>query len=147
MNIPQYVAYNLLEKIAKIHHSWGSVRQVFAMSTPKIGGIYEVNAFDHMSTKVDVLYQNINILRITPLTPPILALVGFVAPATLYCEICGVNGHTDRDCQMILKGGSNQENANFMNNNQRNNPYPNTYNMGWRDTLTSLIGTTTPNKP
>lgn len=89
--------------------------------------------FDHMNAKVDALYQKIDSLSIAPFTPTIPAHVASVSPTTLYCEICSVNRHIDRDCQMILTGVSIQENANFMNNNQRNNLYSNTYNLGCRD--------------
>lgn len=78
-------------------------------------------------------YQKIDSLSITPFTPTIPAHVASLAPAMLYCEICGANGHIDRDCQTILVGGSTQKNDNFVNNNQRNNPYSNIYNPGWRD--------------
>ncbi|XP_050915853.1 uncharacterized protein LOC127130946 [Lathyrus oleraceus] len=89
--------------------------------------------FDHMNAKVNVLYQKIDSFSITPSTSVTPTLVASLSPATLYCEICGVNGHTGRVCQMILVGGSPQENANFVNKNQQNNPYLNTYNPGWRD--------------
>ena len=102
-------------------------------STPKTDGLYEVNVIDHMNAKVDAFYQNMDSLSIAPSTPVTPALVAYVAPATLYCEICIVNGHTDKYYQLILIGGSNQENANFMNNNQRNNLYFNTYYSGWHD--------------
>lgn len=147
MNSSQDVAYNLIEKMTKNHHSWVCVQQVIAKSTPKIGGLYEVNVFDHINTNMDALYQKIDSLSITPTTPITPTHVAYVSPATLYCEICGVNGHTDRDCKMILVGGSTQENVNFVNNNQQNNLYSNTYNPGVVTTLISIIGTTTPNKP
>ncbi|KAI5428919.1 hypothetical protein KIW84_033781 [Lathyrus oleraceus] len=70
--------------------------------------------FDHMNAKVNVLYQKIDSFSITPSTSVTPTLVASLSPATLYCEICGVNGHTGRVCQMILVGGSPQENANFV---------------------------------
>ena len=131
MDTPQYITYNLIEEMGKNHHSWGSVRQVTAKSIPKIDGLYEINAFDHMNAKADTFYQKIDILSITPSIPVTPPPVSFVASATLYCDIWGVNKHTDRDCQMILTRGSTQENVNFANNNQRKNPYSNTYNSRW----------------
>ena len=86
------------------------MRQVVVKSTPKTDGLYEVNLFDHMNAKVDSLYQKIDTLSIIPSTPIIPTPISYVAPATLNFKICKVNGHTDRDCQMILTGGSTQEN-------------------------------------
>lgn len=88
--------------------------------------MYEVNVFDRMNSKVDAFYQKIDNISIAPSTPTIPAFIASVAPATLYCEICGVNGHTGIDCQMVLTGGSTQEYMNFVNNKQSNNPYSNT---------------------
>lgn len=34
---------------------------------------------------------------------------------------------------MILTGGTDKDNVNYVNNNQRENPYFNTYNPGRRD--------------
>lgn len=94
------------------------MRQVIVKSTPKTGGLYEVNVFDRMNAKVNVLYQKIDSFNITPSTHVTPTLVASLSPATLYCEICGVNGHIGRVFQMILVGGSPQENANFVNKNQ-----------------------------
>lgn len=91
---------------------------IVVLSTPKTGGLYEANVFDHMNIKMNALYKKIDSLSITPLTPVTTAHVAYVAPAILYYEICGINRHTDRDYQMILVGGSTQEKASFMNNNQ-----------------------------
>lgn len=130
MNSPQDVAYNLIEDMAKNHHSWGSMWQVSAKSTPKTSGLYEVNVFDHINTKVDIIYQKIDSLSIALSTHVIPDLIAYVSPSTIYCEICIVNEHIDRDCQIILIGGSTQESENFVNNNNRHNPYSNTYNLG-----------------
>ena len=70
-----------------------------------------------MNAKVDTLYQKIDSLSITPSIFGTLFPDAYVSPITLYYEIYGTNGHIDRDCQMILVGGSTQENANFVNNN------------------------------
>lgn len=72
-----------------------------------------MNAFDHTFTKADALYKNIYELSIVRATP---TSVVFVAPVKLVCEICRVNEHVGNDCQMILTGGSAQENINYLNN-------------------------------
>ena len=56
VNSPQDVAYNLIKEMDKNHPSRGSVRQVAAKYTPKIGGLYEVSVFHPMNAKVDALY-------------------------------------------------------------------------------------------
>lgn len=58
MNIPQDVAYNLIEEMEKNNHSRGNVRQVASKPSPKTDGLYKVSAFDHMIAKVGDLYQN-----------------------------------------------------------------------------------------
>ena len=61
--------------------------------TPKIGGLYEVNVFDHINAKMDAFHLKVHSLSIAPPTPITPTPVAFVAPATLYCEIYGVDGH------------------------------------------------------
>lgn len=58
--------------------------------------------------------------------------VNIFTPNTQSCEIYKVVIHTDIRCQMILVGGVNQKNINYVYN-QRGNPYSNIYNPGWRD--------------
>lgn len=55
--------------------------------------MFEVNGFDHVNAKVEVLTQKINNLTIT--TPPIVAVI---APN---CEICGVKEHMATNCQIL----------------------------------------------
>lgn len=93
MNSPQDVAYNLIEEMAKNHHSWGSVRQVTTKYNPKTDGICEVNVFDHMNTEVDSLYQKIDSLNITPFIPTITTSIASVSPAlsiVRYAELIGI---------------------------------------------------------
>jgi len=51
------------------------------------------------------------------------------------CEICGIQGHAASECHTTFQG---VKHANAMQNfNPRpppqNNPYSNTYNLGWRN--------------
>lgn len=85
INSPQDVVYNLIKLITKNHHARGSVRQVDDKSTHKTSGMYEVNVFDHMNTKVDALYQKIDSLSIAPFTPTIPTLIVSISPIILYC--------------------------------------------------------------
>lgn len=69
------------------------MRQVSAKSTPKTGGLYEVNVFDHMNAKVDALYQKIDSLSIVPFTLVTYALVAFVGPllsSVIYAELMSI---------------------------------------------------------
>lgn len=84
MNNTHDAAYNLIEEMAKNHHSRGSVGQGVEKYTLKTGGMYEVNAFDHMNAKFYDLYKNINKLSITLTTS---TPVAFVSPAKIVYEI------------------------------------------------------------
>lgn len=92
--------------MAKNHHSWGSARQIVSKSVSKTSGLDEVSAFDHMNAKVDDLYKKIDSLSITPPAPVPPTPVSFVTSAIIYCEMCRINGHTDKNCKMIVTRGS-----------------------------------------
>lgn len=79
-----------------------------------------------MNANVDALYHKMEILRTTPHAPTPHTHVDCFATSVLYCEVCEINWHITSDCQMILTGGSIQDNINHVNDNQRNNPYSNT---------------------
>lgn len=48
-------------------------------------------------------------------------------------ETSGVNGYSITDFQMVLVRGTDQDKINYVSNNQRNNPYSNTYKAEWRN--------------
>lgn len=71
-------AYSLIEDMAQNHYQWSSER-----SPQKKGGRYDVDALDHIASKVDALFQNFDKLS-----------VNAVASSTASCEICGNVGST-----------------------------------------------------
>lgn len=85
-----------------------------------------------MNAKVDALYQNIENLTVVSSAPTMVVVVSPTNHVGLFCEVCGVNGHSAGDCQLILVVGTNVDTINYVNN-QTENPYSNTYNAGWRD--------------
>lgn len=64
MNKPYDEACALIEDMAQNHFQRGSWRS-FVEKSPQKGGLYKVSTLDHMNTKVEALYQNIDILNIT----------------------------------------------------------------------------------
>jgi hypothetical protein len=81
--------------------------------------MYELSSLDHVNAKVDALTQKIDSLTITP-----TATVAAVAPN---CEICGVQGNTAPECQLLI--GTSTDQVNYA----QGNPYSNTYNPGWKN--------------
>lgn len=89
--------------MAKNHHSWGNICGLSEKALQN-GGLYEFNPFDHLNAKVEAIYQNIENLsktHVIPATPTTLA-----TRAVLFCEIYGINRHTDNDFHMILNRGT-----------------------------------------
>lgn len=82
-----------------------------------------------MNAMLGALSQKCKNMTVAPSTHALVASVAPTTPMVLYCEVCGLNGHSVRDCHMILVGGSNHDIVNYVNN-QRVNPYSNTYNIG-----------------
>ncbi|KAK1398079.1 hypothetical protein POM88_007942 [Heracleum sosnowskyi] len=52
----------------------------------------------------------------------------------VFCDTCG-EGHPTQQCPLIYHDASQSNTVNYVGNssNQRNNPYSNTYNPGWRN--------------
>lgn len=117
---PYGEAYELIENMAQSNFQWGGERVVVEKPTLK-GGMYEVNGIDHVNAKVDALTQKIESVSITP--------AAVVAAITPNCELCGTPGHTSADCQLLAGVLTDQI------NHAQGNPYPNTYNLGWRNHL------------
>lgn len=91
-----------------------------------------VSQVDHMKAKVGTLYQKLENLIVVSSAPEPIAYVAPTIPMVPYWEVCGLNGHSVGDCQMILIRGSNHDIVKYVNK-QRGNPYSNTYNPWWRD--------------
>ena len=81
MNKNYIAAYALIEDMAQNHYKWLSERAINVVApTPskKEAGMYEVSALDHLSAKVDALFQKFDKLTISVVTPP---------PASPPCEV------------------------------------------------------------
>ncbi|CAN6552281.1 unnamed protein product [Malus baccata var. baccata] len=61
---------------------------------------------------------------------------GMKIQGPMVCGVCSIQGHASEKCPQLIKNGG-WESANaigFQSQNQpRHDPYPNTYNPGWRD--------------
>ncbi|MCI67675.1 retrotransposon gag protein, partial [Trifolium medium] len=66
------------------------------------GGMYEISSIDHINAKLDALTQKIEGLTTAP--------TATVAATTQNCELCGVQGHTIAECQMLIGVPTDQVN-------------------------------------
>lgn len=136
MNTSKDAVYTFNQDMVKNHNLWGSDCEL-TTKAPQKGGLYKVSPFDHMNAKLVALYQKIKSISITLATSIIL-----VTLVVQSCELCRVNKHTASDFQMILAGGTIQD-----NNNQHANSYLNTYKPDGEITLTFLTRIITLNLP
>lgn len=81
-----------------------------------------------MNAKVDMLYRKLEKLNVSQSTPTLVAIVTHNTLARPFCKVCRINGHDVGECQMV-QVGTNPDDINHVNN-QRGNPYSNTYNPG-----------------
>ncbi|XP_024632816.1 uncharacterized protein [Medicago truncatula] len=111
MNKNYTVAYALIEDMAQNHYQWTRKRAITAVApTPskKEAGMYEVYALDHLSVKVDALFQKFDKLTVSSVTPP---------PASPPCEVCGMFGHIGVEYQ-LGSAVESPEQANYAQYNQ-----------------------------
>jgi len=73
--------------------------------------MYEISTLDHLSTKVETLFQKFDKLSVSVVTP---------TPVSPPCEFCGILGHTGFECQL----GSTVESPEQLNYDK--------YNQGMR---------------
>jgi len=88
MNKKYTGAYVLIEDMAQNHYQWTCERAITAVSPPpskKEAGMYEVSTLDHLSAKVDTLFQKFDKLSVSVVTPALVSLP---------CEVCGILSHT-----------------------------------------------------
>jgi len=94
MNKTYTGAYSLIEDIAQNHYQWISERAINVVTPPpskKEAGMYKVSILDHLSAKVDTLFQKFDKLSVSVVTP---------APVSPPCEFCGILSHTGIECQL-----------------------------------------------
>ena len=80
--------------MAQNHYQWTSERVITVVaSSPskKEASMYEVSTLDHLNAKMDTLFQKFDKLSVSVVTP---------APVSPPCEVCGILGHTDVECQL-----------------------------------------------
>ena len=112
-------SYTLIEKLAQNHAQWSIDR------TPRAGGKHDVDTITMLTAKMEAMQRKIDSLSNQP-----------SGKAIITCNFCGIVGHSALECTQGMAStdldGSEQVNA-VWNNNQRRDPYSNTYNPGWRD--------------
>jgi len=116
MNKSYTGAYALIEDMAQNHYLWTYERDItnVAPSPSKIeAGMYEISTLDHLSAKVETLFQKFDKLSVSVVTP---------TPVSQPCEFCGILGHTGFECQL----GSTVESPEQLNYDK--------YNQGMRQT-------------
>jgi len=114
MNKTDTGAYALIEGMTQNHYQWTSERAITVVTPPpskKEAGMCEVSTLDHLSAKVDKLFQKFDKLSVSVATP------AHVSPS---CDVCGILGHTGVECQL----GSAVESPEQLNYDQ--------YNQGMR---------------
>jgi len=79
--------------------------------------MYEASALDHLSAKVDTFFQKFDKLSVSVVTP---------SPVSPPCEVCGIFGHTDIECQLSSAVESTEQ-LNYAQYNQGMRPNQNFY--------------------
>ena len=94
MNKTYTTSYALIEDMAQNHYQWTSERAITVVihsPSKKEAGMHEVSTLDHLSVKVDTHFKKFDKLSVSVVTP---------APVSPPCEVCGILGHTDVECQL-----------------------------------------------
>jgi len=94
MNKTYTRAYALIEDMAQNHYQWTYERDITNVAPSpfkKEAGMYEISTLDHLSAKVETLFQKFDKLSVSVVTP---------TPVSPPCEFCGILGHTDLECQL-----------------------------------------------
>ncbi|CAJ2633397.1 unnamed protein product [Trifolium pratense] len=101
MDKPYNQAYQLIESMAQNHYQWGNERTTVEKPQMK-GGMYEVNELDLVKAKLEALTQKMESMTTTPLAT--------VAATISNCELCGIQGHTIAECQLLTEVHPDQVN-------------------------------------
>ncbi|KAL5562245.1 hypothetical protein UlMin_031992 [Ulmus minor] len=139
------ITYDLIESIAANSYQWPTSR---INTTKKVAGVHELgdvlaltaqiasltNMLKAVSTSnvVSQAYQNSPVSAISP----VVVEPSNSSVETVSCVLCG-GGHVYDDCpnnpvSVNYVGNYNSGNYNSGSYNRGNNPYSNTYNLGWR---------------
>ncbi|KAF7808358.1 uncharacterized protein G2W53_035101 [Senna tora] len=115
MSKPVDAAYTLLETMSSNNHQWHSDRHVHG----RVAGVQDSDMFASLSSQIVVLTKKVKSLGIQ-------GAVKIVSPFVQACENCG-EIHTSEQWPLVL------ESVQYLANRNANNPYSNTYNLGWRN--------------
>jgi len=109
MNKNYTEAHALIEDMAQNHYQW-TIERSITDSSPfkKEVGINEISSLDHLSTKVDAVFQKLDKMSVSVVTP------ASVSPP---CEVCGIFSHTSIECQLGSVVGSIKQ-VNYAQYNQ-----------------------------
>jgi len=104
MNKTYIGAYALIEDMTQNYYQWTSERVVTVVAPPpskkQDAGMSKVSTLDHLSTKVDTLFQKIDKLSVSVVTP---------TPFSPPYEVCGILGHIGVECQLGNVVESNEQ--------------------------------------
>ncbi|XP_022866156.1 uncharacterized protein LOC111385964 [Olea europaea var. sylvestris] len=107
----------LFERMATTSAMW-STDQVVQKRVP---GVYEVDTYSALSTKIDSLFYKVESISQTATTKQVMKQS---------CEKCGAD-HSTATCPILAQGVEHAEFAQW-GQRQQNNPHSETFNPGWR---------------
>jgi len=126
MNKTYTTSYALIEDMAQNQYQWTCERATTVVApspSKKEVSMYEASALDHFNAKVDTLFQKIDKLSVSVVTP---------APVSPTCEVCGIFGHIGVECQLgsVVCNQGIKPNQNFYNQTPQN-PFGQTTPLGY----------------
>lgn len=112
-------AYELLDEMASNNYQWSLDR----MAPKRATGVDKINVFSVLAAQVVNLSNQLGNMN-----------VNVIQSTNVICDFCAGN-HASIDCQVRSPFAiSTSKQTNFVSYFQRqNNPYSNTYNLGWRN--------------
>jgi hypothetical protein len=122
--------FKLIDDMALNQSQWHRPREVLVLFQKKVN---EVESNDRLLTEIAVLNKNfdslsVNVVKSNPSASPI--------PHFSPCTFCGRFDHLSVNCEMYVSNEGDFEQINVINQGNfrsNNNPYSNTYNLGWRN--------------
>ena len=117
-------AYNLIEEMTLNIFQWS----IYRTQPKRVRGKLEVNAITLLSAKLDAMTQRLDQMNVNA--------VNSSGPSP--CKICGSIEHITLNCQVGSPFSQEPNEVHYVQNvNPRptNDPYSNTYNLGWKNHL------------
>ena len=112
-------AFELIEEMSANIYQWPSER---TKSRKSVAGVHELDAITALTAQVSALTKRLDACGMGT------SGINAIQSSFISCEECG-GGHATDSCP------GNQESVQFVANynRQRNDPYSNVYNPGWRN--------------